>query len=192
MQEIRLQVEKLSPENFDHFVALLTRSRGLDKTRHSDIAILERLKEDAFSVNPKYEAYLGKIGVDWVTYVTVTKSYSTSSGLPGLSIDDLYVLDGFRDLGIGAAMFEYAVRKAKKRGCGRIDLDVPTRNKKARKFFEFNGAVAIDSTRYTMDLSDIKVGKPRGRMTFADFIRKRQAQISRLRARQDNDQQLLV
>jgi GNAT superfamily N-acetyltransferase len=191
MKEIRLQVEKLSEENFDNFIILLMRGRGLDKTRYPDITILDRLKEDAFSKHPKYEAYLGQIGPDWVAYVIITRSYSTFLALPGLSIDDIYVLDDFRELGIGAAMFEFCIRKAKQRGCGKVDLGVPNRNKKAKKFFEFNGAVPIDLTRYHIDLTETRIGKPRGKMTYADFIRKKRAnKLSRLNSRVNNDHQL--
>jgi GNAT superfamily N-acetyltransferase len=193
MREIRLQVEKLSEENFDNFVILLTRSRGMNKSRHPDLSIFDRLKEDAFSKNPHYEAYLGKIGPDWVAYVIFSKSYSTFAALPCLSIDEIYVLDDFRELGIGAAMFEFCVRKAKNRRYGKIEFWVPNQNKKAKNFFEFNGAVRVDSIRYQIDLSETKIGKPRGKMTYADVLRKKQAiTLSRLNSRANNDSNLFA
>ena len=163
MQEIRLQIEKLSEESFDDFIVLLKSCDESVRGRYLDTILINRLKEDAFSTNPKYEAYLGKIGLEWVAYLIMTTSYSTFSALPGLTIDEIFVLDDFRDLGIGVAMFEFCVRKAKKRGCGSIEMAVPARNKTARKFFESNGAVPVDMTCYRIGLLDTKIGKPRKR-----------------------------
>ena len=75
----------------------------------------------------------------------------------------LFVLEDFRDLGIGFTLFEFCMRKAKKKGCGRIEVAVPGRNKKARKFFESNGAVPVNMTCYQISLLDTKIGKPRKR-----------------------------
>ncbi len=171
-QEIRLYIEKLSKENFDNLIYLRTKFIG-SETWHLDITVINRLKEDAFSKNPKYEAYLGKIGVDWVAYVIITMSYSTFMALPSIFVNEIFVLDKFRGLGIGRAMFEFCLRKAKKRGCGKIEIPVRNRNKKAKSFFEFNGAVPNDMTYYQMDPFDKIIGKPSGKMTYADFIRKK-------------------
>ena len=163
MQEIRLLIEKLNDENFEDFIVLLKDSDESDRGRCPDNIMISRLREDAFSTNPKYEAYLGKIGLEWVAYLITTMSYSTFSALPGLTIDDIYVLDDFRELGIGKAMFEFCVRKARKRGCGSIEVAVPARNRIARKFFESNGAVPVDMSCYRIGLLDTKIGKPRKR-----------------------------
>jgi len=172
-QEILLHIEKLTKENFDNFIDLLSECRESKKTRHLIITMINRLKKDAFSTSPKYEVYLGKIGVEWVAYIIIVMSYSTYIALPCLLIDELFVRENFRSLGIGAAMLQFCVRKAKKKGCGKIVLTVPARNKKAKNFFEFNEAVPIDSTCYQMDLFEIKKGKRPGKMTYTDFIRKK-------------------
>jgi GNAT superfamily N-acetyltransferase len=192
-REIQLYIEKLSQENFDNLMDLRTKFIGPDRTRYSDPSIINRLKEDAFSKNPKYEAYLGKIGVDWVAYVIITMSYSTIMALPCLSVDEIFVLDKFRSLGIGRAMFEFCLRKAKKRGCGKMKITVPDRNKKAKRFFEFNGAVPGDVTCYQLDPFDTIIGKPSGKMTYADFMRlksKIKIRLARLNSRMNDNRQI--
>jgi len=173
MQEIRLYIEKLSKENFDNFIDLRTKFIGSDRTRLLDTTIINRLKDDAFSINPKYEAYLGKIGLDYVAYAAFKISYSTLMALPSFFLDEIFVVDNFRNLGIGMTMFDFCVRKAKKKGCGKIELAVPNQNEKAKFFFESNGAVPISMTYYQIDPLDIKIGKPFGKMTYADFMRKK-------------------
>ena len=88
MQEIRLQIEKLRRENFENFISLLAGGDKSDPTRYLDTIIINRLKEDAFSTNPRYEAYLGKIGLEWVAYLIITMSYSIFAALPSLSLDE--------------------------------------------------------------------------------------------------------
>ncbi|WP_424028525.1 GNAT family N-acetyltransferase [Methanoregula sp.] len=184
MQEIRLQIEKLNKENFDNFIDLHKRYIESERTRYLDTTLINRLKKDAFLTNPKYEAYLGKIGLDWVAYVIIIISYSTFIALPSLSIEEIFVLNNFRNLGIGGALFEFCVRNAKKRGCGKIEISVPNRNEKAKFFFEFNRAIPIDITYYEIDFFDTKIGNPDGKMTYADLLRKRnKSKITKLNSR---------
>src|SRR5208337_3522243 len=156
MQEIRLRLEKLTKENFDNFIVLYKKSIGSERSCYLDTTKINRLKEDAFSINPKYEAYLGGISLDWVAYAIIIKSYSTFTALPKLIIEEIFVVDNFRNLGIGTAMFEFCVRKAKKKSCGMIELTVPNKNEKAKFFFEFNGVIPVDTTYYQIDPFDTK------------------------------------
>ena len=171
MQIIRLHREKLNEENFDNFIGLLTSSIELTKTRPLDNALINRLKEDAFSRNPKYETNLGRIDLEWVAYVITIMSYSTFMALPSLLIDEIFVLDNFKNLAIGITLLEFCKRKANKSGCGKIELLIPDWNKKSKLFFEFNGAVPVDTTCYQLDPSVKKIRKPRGKLMYLDFYR---------------------
>ena len=168
-----MQIEQLNKENFDNFINLLSRCREADKSRSLNPSLISRLKEDAFSINPKYEAYLGKIGLEWVSYAIIVMSYSTFRALPDLSVEEVCVLGDYRNLGIGAAMLKLCIRKAKKRGCGKINLIVPVGNKRSKNFFEFNGAFPADGISYEIDPYASKIGHPAGKLTYADFLRKK-------------------
>ena len=173
MREILLQIEQLNKDNFDNFIVLLSRCGESNKLRSLNPPLISRLKEDAFLLNPKYEAYLGKIGLDWVAYAIIVMSYSTFRALPDLSIEEICVLGDYRNLGIGAAMLKLCIRKAKKRGCGKINLAVPVGNKKSKNFFEFNGAVQADDVSYQIDPDASQIRQPAGKPTYADFLRKK-------------------
>ena len=171
----------MNKENFDSFIDLLSRCRESNKNHSLDIPMINRLKEDAFSITPKYKAYLGKIGLDWVAYAITIVSYSTFMALPDLSIEEVYVLGNYRNLGIGAAMLKLCVRKARKKGCGNVNLVVPVGDKKSKIFFEFNGAVPANYISYKIDPYASKIGKSERKLTYADFIRKKKvARLSRL------------
>jgi GNAT superfamily N-acetyltransferase len=183
MQEIRLTIEKLNKENFGNFIDLNKKNEGLTGSQYLDTTKINRLKEDAFSSHPKYEAYLGRICVDWVAYASIVTSYSTFMALPKLVIEEIFVLNNFRNLGIGTAMFDFCVRNAKKRGCGIIELSI-FNNEKAKKFFDFNGAIPVDTTFYQINPHAKRIKKAPGKMTFTDFMRgKNKNRLSRLNSR---------
>lgn len=54
-------------------------------------------------------------------------------------LEDLYVTDAARGTGLGRALTEYAMERARDRGCGRIQLDVNTVNGPARALYESLG-----------------------------------------------------
>ncbi len=78
-------------------------------------------------------------------------NYSTFLGRPGLYIEDLYVKEAFRGLGIGKALFLECVRIARERNCGRMEWSVLNWNP-ARKFYEKLGAYPLQEwTVYRLD-----------------------------------------
>jgi ribosomal protein S18 acetylase RimI-like enzyme len=172
MKDIRLTIEKLNKENFDNFIDLIKKNTDLKESRYLNTAKINRLNENAFSSHPSYEAYLGRISIDWVAYASIVTSYSTFMALPKFVIEEIFVSQNFRNLGIGTAMVEFCIRTAKKKECGIIELSIPNNNKKAKNFFEFNGVIPIDTTYYQIDPYSTKIGRPLGKMTYTDFMRK--------------------
>lgn len=79
-----------------------------------------------------------------VGLVLFLHNFSTFIGKPGIYIEDLYIKEEFRGMGIGRNIFEYLSNLAKERNCGRIDWVVLDWNP-ARKFYEKMGAVPVDN-----------------------------------------------
>ena len=96
MQEILLHIEKMNKGNFDNFGSLFSKYRASEGIRMPDTTLLSRLREVAFSKNPAYEVYLGKIGLECVAYVIIMMSYSMVIASPILIVDELFVLEDFR------------------------------------------------------------------------------------------------
>lgn len=55
------------------------------------------------------------------------------------SIDDIFVAEGYRSLGVGRALLESARSWARKRGASGISLQVAVANERGRKFYEALG-----------------------------------------------------
>lgn len=54
-------------------------------------------------------------------------------------LEDLYVGDAARGTGLGRALVAEVLRRARERGCGRVELDVDVRNAPARALYESMG-----------------------------------------------------
>jgi GNAT superfamily N-acetyltransferase len=139
-----LVIEKVSRKTFDEFLALVDKLAEYEKIVPPDENAGKRLRTDCLSRRPKYEAYVGKIGDKCVAYVIYVFTYSSFLALPTLFLEDIFVLKEYRRQGIGKKMFDHCRKKAKRKGCGRIEFIVLKWNKAAQKFYEKNKATRMD------------------------------------------------
>ena len=102
-------------------------------------ASVERLIGD-----PSTDYLLGAPGgqADPAGVVQLRYRHSVWTGSDDAWLEDLYVTDAARRTGLGRALTEYAVERARERGCGRIQLDVNTANPPARALYEALGFTA--------------------------------------------------
>jgi GNAT superfamily N-acetyltransferase len=104
----------------------------------------EIIKESLFGKKQYAEALIVEADSKPVGLVLFLHNFSTFIGKPGIYIEDLYIKEEFRGMGIGRNIFEYLSNLAKERNCGRIDWVVLDWNP-ARKFYEKMGAVPVDN-----------------------------------------------
>jgi GNAT superfamily N-acetyltransferase len=65
--------------------------------------------------------------------------HSVWTGSDDAWLEDVYVADAARGTGLGRALVEYAMERARERGCGRIQLDVNEANEPAKTLYESLG-----------------------------------------------------
>ena len=70
--------------------------------------------------------------------------YSTFLGLPGLYLEDIYVLEEYRGRGVGTAMMRELARTAVGRGYGRFEWSCLDWNTPSVEFYLKLGAVPLD------------------------------------------------
>ena len=66
-------------------------------------------------------------------------TFSTFEGRHGLWLEDLFVEEGARGSGLGRALAEAALARARERGCARLELDVNAANPAALALYESLG-----------------------------------------------------
>ena len=144
-------IEKINEENFSEFIYLIEKLAEYEKLLPPDEDAKLRLKNDAFSKNPKYEAYVAYIDEKPAGYITFYFTYSTFLAKKTLYLEDIFVLEEFRKRGLGKALFEFCKKEAKNRGCGRMDWTVLTWNEPSIRFYEKLGGERQDWYLYRLD-----------------------------------------
>ncbi len=92
----------------------------LDRVRASEADILR----DGFGEQPRFECLLAEQGGVAVGFALFFHSYSTFEGRSCLYLEDLYVGEGVRSLGLGRALMARLANLATARGCARLELAV--------------------------------------------------------------------
>jgi len=152
----KIKIERVTDENFDVFLSLVKQLAIYEKNNPPNEQGRARLRRDALSKKPLFEAYLGKIDGNAIAYMILYMTYSSYLALPTLYLEDLFVVEEWRKKGIGHYMLEFCVQQAKKRGCGRMEWCVFDWNKSAIEFYEKNGATCLNKTYYRLDKNQIE------------------------------------
>ncbi len=139
-----ITIERVSDRNFHEFTALVEALAEYEHLAPPDESARERLRADALSERPRYEAFVARAGGRAVGYVTIFFTYSTFLARPTLYLEDIFVLEEYRSRGIGRALFDLCRSLAKERGCGRIEWMVLTWNEPAIRFYEKRGGERLD------------------------------------------------
>lgn len=90
---------------------------------------------DGFGQRPCFECLLAEVDGAPVGFALFLENYSTFEGRPGIFVEDLYVAEAARGLGIGRQLLARLARIAVERDCPRLDLSVLHWNP-ARGFYD--------------------------------------------------------
>jgi GNAT superfamily N-acetyltransferase len=136
-----LSIKKLSERDFEAFFSLIVAFADYEHLPPPDLAAKARLKRDAFSERPKFEAYLAFLNEQPVGYAIIFETYSSFLAKPTLYLEDIFVLPSFRKQKVGFGLFKFLIALAVERGCGRMEWQVLNWNQLAIDFYEKLGAV---------------------------------------------------
>ena len=135
-----ITISALTEERFPTFVDLINALADYEELdRPSDDAV-ERLQADAFRDPPRFEAFIAYLDDEPVGYAICFETYSSFLAKPTMYLEDLFVLDGKREHGVGSALFDHVLKMARERGCGRMEWQVLDWNQLARDFYHHREA----------------------------------------------------
>jgi GNAT superfamily N-acetyltransferase len=100
----------------------------------------QRLAADALANPPRYNALIARADGRAVGYAILFETYSTFLARPTLYLEDIFVLETARRLGVGRTLMRAIAREAMARGCGRIEWQVLDWNVNAQRFYDGLGA----------------------------------------------------
>jgi GNAT superfamily N-acetyltransferase len=97
---------------------------------------------DGFGACPCFECLIAEAGGEPLGFAIHRPSYSTFEGRPGLYVEDLFVAEGARQLGVGRLLMARLAAIARERGCSRMSLAVLHWNP-ARDFYRRLGFAQV-------------------------------------------------
>ena len=100
----------------------------------------EDLRENLFGEHPYAEVIIGYDGETPVGYALFFNSFSTFVGKPGIYLEDLFVLPGYRGKGYGKKLLTYLAKLAVDKNRGRLEWAVLDWNEPSIRFYETLGA----------------------------------------------------
>jgi GNAT superfamily N-acetyltransferase len=154
IEENLVVIQKVNAEIFDDFLGLINKLAKYEKLAPPDEEAKRRLRRDCLSDKPKYQAFIGKVGDKYVSYIIFFFTYSSFLALPTLFLEDIFVLEEYRRQGVGKKMFDFLKEQAIIEGCGRIEFTVLKWNKLAQEFYEKNKAQRLEWFLYRLVKED--------------------------------------
>ncbi len=125
---------------------LLAEYADFDGSRSSLRATHETLTQELFGENPTLKALVAEREGQLVGILLYYFSFSSWQAKKCFWIEDLYLIDEVRGMGVGRLFLEESKSIARDQDCARVDWHVRRSNTHARAFYEHMGASIDDET----------------------------------------------
>ena len=123
------------------FIRLLAKYENLT---HEVVTDVDQLRQSLFGERRVAEVVIASYDGEPAGFALFFHNFSTFLGLPGIYLEDLFVIPKLRGHGIGQVLLSHLAEIAVKRGCGRLEWAVLDWNMDAIRFYERLGAKPMD------------------------------------------------
>ena len=134
-----IRIRKGRKADSEQFIGLVLALAKFERLDPPSTEGRRRLLDDLFR-RKRLNLLVAADGNKLVGYALYFYTYSSFVAKPTLYLEDLFVLDDYRRLGVGFGLFRKCVDVALAEGCGRMEWAVLTWNEKALRFYEKLGA----------------------------------------------------
>ena len=124
-----------------HFIRQLA---AYEKLSHEVVATEDELERYLFGDEKVAEVLLGYYKDIPVGFALYFFNFSTFLAKPGIYLEDLYVLEGYRGKGFGKTLLTYLASFAVENDCGRLEWAVLDWNKPSIEFYKSVGATLMN------------------------------------------------
>lgn len=93
---------------------------------------------EALHHNDKAKSLFIEAGSEIIGYIVYFNMFSTFKGKLFIYLEDVYIKEKFRGMGIGSKVFEYLKAVASESGCSKIEWNCLKSNESAMNFYENN------------------------------------------------------
>ena len=145
---MKIKIHKAKKSDSKEILRLINELAGFEKLAPPDSKAKKRLINDAFGKKPLYYVLLAKDGEKSVGYAFYFFTYSSFLARKTLYLEDIFISENRRKLGIGKMFFDELIKIAMKNKCGRMEWCVLDWNVNAIKFYEKLGAKQLQEWLY--------------------------------------------
>lgn len=138
--ETNLRIQCATEKDIPLLLKLIRGLAEYEKLSGSVSASEERLRKSLFGERPYAEAVIACEDDKPVGYAIYYFTYSSFQALPGLYLEDLFVIPESRGSGVGRRLMGWVANKAVERGCFRMEWAVLNWNEPAIGFYKSLGA----------------------------------------------------
>lgn len=144
---LMLTIRLATRDDVPQLLALIRQLAAYERKADKVVTTEADLLRDGFGPQPKFRALLAEWDGQAAGYASTFHFYSTYQGRPAIFIEDLFVLDRFRDQGIGKALFSAIAKLALSEGCFGLRWEVLNWNRPAIAWYEKLGATFLDERK---------------------------------------------
>ncbi len=139
----KIKIRSAEEKDLNEILAMIKELAEYEKLSEKVKITLNDLSDAVFGENKFVEVLIAEYQDEICGYTIFFKNYSTFIGKAGYFIEDLYVKPYHRNKGIGKALLNSVIQKAKENNFGRVEWTVLNWNQTAIKFYESIGALQL-------------------------------------------------
>jgi GNAT superfamily N-acetyltransferase len=140
----QINTRPAQPQDVGFIIELIGELAEYEKLSDQVVADPAQLSEHLFGAKPYAEVLIGEIDGVPMGFALFFHNYSTFLTKPGIYLEDLYVRQSARGVGLGKALLGALAKLAVERNCGRLEWSVLDWNEPAIGFYKKLGAVPQD------------------------------------------------
>ncbi|WP_310389898.1 GNAT family N-acetyltransferase [Roseateles sp.] len=140
-------IRPAAPRDVPAIVALITELAEFEQLTHLLAVTADKLAPHLFGPKPVVEALVGEVEGEVVGFALFFTNFSTFLAKPGLYLEDLYVRQAHRGVGLGKGLLTRLAQLANQRDYGRFEWSVLDWNADAIRFYERMGASLLPDWR---------------------------------------------
>lgn len=145
---MNIEIRKAEPEDAAAIVELMREFAEFENLSAYFEVTEEKLHAAMFGPGSFVEGVVAYAGGQTVAYALFYPNFASFRGQMGYYLEDLYIHDSFRGLGLGDRILRSIARYGKPQGYRRIDFQVLEWNESAIKFYEKRGAIRDQDERH--------------------------------------------
>lgn len=133
-------------------VGLVARHAAFERAAAATEGLEDRLAAAVFQAG-RLAVWVAERDGELVGYASASREFATWRGADHLHLDCLFLDEGARGLGLGAAFMRAVADHARGEGLDRIEWQTPTWNEAAIDFYRRGGAKDLAKARFSLQIA---------------------------------------